>query len=550
MTMKSDAIGYVRVSTARQAERDLSLPEQERQISAYCAAQGLNLVTIIRDPGLSGRNADRPGLKTLKDRCLAPGSTIRKIIVHSYSRLGRDSIETGMLIRRLKKAGIDVVVVTQTFGDDSAGELVRHIVMGVDEYRSAEIGETTRDKMVENARQGYWNGARPPFGYRTVATETRGDRPKKVLAIDEREAAIIRTIFTCALNGNGSGPLGVKAIAASLNAQGQRMRSGARFTCGTVHRILTCSTYAGRHLFNRMDSRTRARKPETEWITLTVPAIIEESIFDAVQARLKSRNPKRVPPRTVSGPTLLTGLARCADCGAAMTLRTGKFNRYRYYTCARAANQGKTGCKGRTLPMAELDTVVMQAFTEALLTPQRLSALLQALLARTQTGEEAAGEVARLEKEGRALEDGLRRLYDSIRDGIAVLDSSLSAYIGELRARREVIDKSLAIARHMAIARPAKPSPAKLARFAEGLIQALANPDPKFRRAYLRLFIERIEVADRQIRIIGSAEALQAAITSREEDSLSPTGEVLTFVPEWRPLRDSNPCYRRERAMS
>ncbi|WP_269084329.1 zinc ribbon domain-containing protein, partial [Acetobacter tropicalis] len=39
-------------------------------------------------------------------------------------------------------------------------------------------------------------------------------------------------------------------------------------------------------------------------------------------------------PRIVNGPCLLTGLAVCATCGGGMTLRTGKYGRYRYYTCA------------------------------------------------------------------------------------------------------------------------------------------------------------------------------------------------------------------------
>lgn len=33
---------------------------------------------------------------------------------------------------------------------------------------------------------------------------------------------------------------------------------------------------------------------------------------------------KKVPPRVVSGPTLLTGLIHCAKCGGAMTIRTGQ----------------------------------------------------------------------------------------------------------------------------------------------------------------------------------------------------------------------------------
>lgn len=59
-----------------------------------------------------------------------------------------------------------------------------------------------------------------------------------------------------------------------------------------------------------------------------------------------------------SGPTLLTGINFCADCGGAMTRRTGKSGHYRYYTCSIKARQGETGCKGRSIPMDRLDDIV------------------------------------------------------------------------------------------------------------------------------------------------------------------------------------------------
>jgi site-specific DNA recombinase len=38
---------------------------------------------------------------------------------------------------------------------------------------------------MRNARQGFWNGALPPIGYRIVlAAEQRGHRTKKTLEID------------------------------------------------------------------------------------------------------------------------------------------------------------------------------------------------------------------------------------------------------------------------------------------------------------------------------------------------------------------------------
>jgi site-specific DNA recombinase len=66
-------------------------------------------------------------------------------------------------------------------------------------------------------------------------------------------------------------------------------------------------------------------------------------------------------PRVVSGPILLTGLAVCATCRGAMTLRTGTSRSgkvHRYYGCLSCARKGKTACKGRSIRMDKLDALV------------------------------------------------------------------------------------------------------------------------------------------------------------------------------------------------
>jgi hypothetical protein len=214
--------------------------------------------------------------------------------------------------------------------------------------------------MKENARQGFWNGSLPPIGYRIVeAAEQHGHRTKKTLEIDPFQAETVRLIFRLAREGDGSsGPMGVKSITKHLNAAGIRTRDGGRWGIGAVHKVVTRMTYVGRHRFNTKFWKTRERKPDTEVVEMTVPPIIEPAEFEAVQALLKSRSPALTAPRITSGPTLLTGICFCAACGMAMTLRTGKSGRYRYYTCSTRARQGDTGCRGRTVPMDKLDTLV------------------------------------------------------------------------------------------------------------------------------------------------------------------------------------------------
>ena len=94
------------------------------------------------------------------------------------------------------------------------------------------------------------------------------------------------------------------------------------FGVGSVHKLLTNTTYIGRWRFNQTSSRTRHKKPDEEIVEVPVPAIIAPHVFDQVQCQLRARSPKVVAPRVTTGPILLTGLAICATCGG-MMLRTG-----------------------------------------------------------------------------------------------------------------------------------------------------------------------------------------------------------------------------------
>jgi hypothetical protein len=110
----------------------------------------------------------------------------------------------------------------------------------------------------ENTPQGFWNGSQPPFGYRAIAAEKRGNKVKKVLAIDDAEMALVRRIYDLALGSTGM-PLGVKAIVNRMNSDGDQNRRKS-FHISSVHRILTSATYTGVHQLNRIDTRTGRTK--------------------------------------------------------------------------------------------------------------------------------------------------------------------------------------------------------------------------------------------------------------------------------------------------
>ena len=529
---------YARVSTTRQAEADLSIPDQIRQAEAFCQQKGWDIVEHYIEPGASATDDRRPEFQRMIEAATAHECPFDVVLVHSMSRFFRDQFQSEFYIRKLRRARVLVVSMTQQFENDPTGDLVRKILGNFDEYQSQENAKHTLRAMRENARQDFWNGSIPPFGYRPEAVGRRGERIKKRLAIDETEAAVVRRIFDLAL-GRAGPPRGVKAIVSMFNAEGITFR-GKPFHISNVHRILTSPTYAGTHYFDRRCSRSGGIKAREEWVAARVPAIIDSEAWTIVQSSLASRNPRRTPPRLVSGPTLLTGLAQCGHCGSGMTIRTGKGGRYRYYACAGRAQKGATRCVGQSISMAALDGMVLEHLADRLFTPERLATLLDAYVARS-----AEADAERRRKLGQARQrvteigGKIARLMQLTANGAMDPDDpALADMLAGLKAQRAAAQDEVKL---LESSRTGSSSitPDKIARFTEALRTALHDDDPAFRKAYLRLFVDAVIVGQGELRIHGPISALAKGAGLGD---LPPSGEMVpSFVRGWRPRRDSNP---------
>jgi DNA invertase Pin-like site-specific DNA recombinase len=199
----------LRVSTGRQAESDLSIPDQRRQITAYCRAKGWDVAAEFVEPGHTATDDRWPAFQAMIDGALVKPPTFTVIIVHSFSRFFRDQFQFEFYVRKLAKNGVRLISITQDLGDDPMSVMMRQIMTLFDEYQSKENAKHTLRAMKENARQGYWNGALPPIGYRIVAAEQRGAKIKKKLEIDPIHADMVRLIYRLALNCDGDrGPMG------------------------------------------------------------------------------------------------------------------------------------------------------------------------------------------------------------------------------------------------------------------------------------------------------------------------------------------------------
>lgn len=89
-----NARGFRRVSTTRQAEGELSLPEQRDAIARRCATRSWKLVDDDVDAGASGTEEDRPAFQRMIERALDDDHPFELIVVHSLSRFFRDSSST------------------------------------------------------------------------------------------------------------------------------------------------------------------------------------------------------------------------------------------------------------------------------------------------------------------------------------------------------------------------------------------------------------------------------------------------------------------------
>lgn len=129
-------VSYLRVSTGRQVESDLSIPDQRRQIERYCAARGWTIVEDYVEPGSSATDDRRPAFQRMIDAALVRPPAFSTILVHSFSRFFRDQFQFERYVRKLAKNGVQVISITQDLDENPMGTMMRQIVTLFDEYQS------------------------------------------------------------------------------------------------------------------------------------------------------------------------------------------------------------------------------------------------------------------------------------------------------------------------------------------------------------------------------------------------------------------------------
>ena len=95
-------VGYVRVSTERQATEGQSIEAQEDRIRAYAKANSLTVDRIYKDNGASGKDVNRPSLAHL----LSDLGEIAVVIVYKFDRISRSVVDLYSLLERFQATGV------------------------------------------------------------------------------------------------------------------------------------------------------------------------------------------------------------------------------------------------------------------------------------------------------------------------------------------------------------------------------------------------------------------------------------------------------------
>ena len=211
------AFGYLRVSGKGQLDGD-GFPRQLAAIKKYATAHDIKIVTVFREEGVTGtkESMDRPAFSEMMTALHANG--VRTIIIERLDRLARDLMVQEATIADLRKHGFTVISVAEPdlMENDPSRKAFRQMMGVFAEYEKDTIVAKLRGaRMRMRAKEGRCEG-RKPYGFY------------------DGEGAVIER-----MNALRSTGLGFDRIAAKLNAEGLKTRTGARWHGLVVNRILT-----------------------------------------------------------------------------------------------------------------------------------------------------------------------------------------------------------------------------------------------------------------------------------------------------------------------
>jgi DNA invertase Pin-like site-specific DNA recombinase len=318
---------YARVSTDKQAQKDLSIPAQLEAMKQHARKNGWKIAGHFVDEGESAKTANRPELKKLIQHC-KENKGVDVVLVHKIDRLARNLVDYATIKAILKQKGIKLLSVSEPFEDNPVGNLLENIIASISEWYSANLGEEIKKSNGAKLARGEWPH-KPPIGYKSIKDE---DKRTQHLP-DERTAPLVRQGFELFATGNYS----LNTLSEEMADRGLKTRYGRRYTAELMKTLLTRRFYIGKLPWH---DREYEGKHEP---------IIDANLFDRVQEVLKRRSADT--GEKGKHQFLLRGVVFCRACGKRLT---GEIHaRGKYYRCLPQLEGD--GCSEPYSPVTDLD---------------------------------------------------------------------------------------------------------------------------------------------------------------------------------------------------
>lgn len=505
---------YVRVSTQGQVETQ-TIKQQIVRLKEHIKEQGwlLDPAHIYRDDGYSGARLARPGLDSLRDR--AAFCEFDMVVITDPDRLARNYVHQVLILDELEQRGIQINFLDRPMSDDPHDKLLLQIRGAVAEYERTLIADRMRRGRLMKYKTGKlipWT--KIPYGYRL---DPEGSRKPENIYIDKAEAAIIEQMFNWYLEADVT----IYQVAKRLIDKGLLTPEGKkRWSTSTVRRILRNTAYIGTTYANQTQTvqpkrrrsalqapvargETQILRPEKDWIPISVPAIVDQDIFDQVQQKL-SYNRQASSRNNKSYQYLLRGLVSCGLCRLSAHARTVHV-KYHYYVC-RGHNKSlqfapEDRCTARFIPVKQLDELVWKDLCDVLTHPEMIKHALERAHGRHWIPQELQTRIERLVKAERQTERQQKRLLEAYLQEIIELKEFERKRI-ELEKKQDVlkaekIQLEATSLEHIEISALAT----SIEAFCHTIQPVLEKATFEQKRQLVELLIDRVVVFDEKVEI-------------------------------------------------
>jgi len=422
-------VSYYRVSSDEQAQKDISIPAQQKAIHRFVESDpDMKLVSEFRDEGESAYHpADkRPGFCEMISYCKKHKPKF--ILVHKLDRFSRNREESIIFKSLLKKNGVTVKSITEVYDPETpSGFLYEGMIEVINQFYSMNLALETIKGLNENASRGFQNGGVAPYGYRRDKRE-EGTAIRHILVPgDPVHIRIVQRIYDMAANKG----LGHIQICNALNEENVPGPNGARkWSRSSVHHILTNEVYIGRVVWNKMSKGKRNPREKMIIVDNAHEAIIEKALFDKVRKAVEKRNMTNFDNDFHYARYLLGNLIFCADCGSKyvgrkqkITLRGKKtkgeeYYNY-YYICGGYIRNGKKTCDAFQIKREFIENEVLEILKKNLCNPEKIEEIRLSCEAKIKTRRSCFGKDSEfIKRRIGQIEKKIENYYNAIGAGL------------------------------------------------------------------------------------------------------------------------------------